>query len=670
MRRFQRFATACALLLASQMSAQTTDHTTFVSWNQTNLCAFFTGTKTASYRDTAGASWTALKIRLRLALATFSSQPGPGTVTVAINGVHVGGPVTVTNTTSSCDSFVTYEFVTTSRLAGYKPFDVNTIWFTNVGGSVGNGTEKAELIFTMAPKKFAFDLVPAMPQKMIIHPAASDRDLSGWQVQTGLTERPRFRFRGAVSNDAAGTSLESDIWLRVVDPADPSLYMPTHPPNDNRDPQPRGVLMPRSCADSSCRAAPGAPLRVRSSPGGVVEVELEGTDRYAGDNYYLEASFDPSFTCATSGTEGANACARSGLVTAWKRVFIEKRRALKNGLFLAEDANAGDSYIITRGNRWRGNRKRTDAIAKNETIIIVHAPQLDRTDVDAGWYAETHTVLSVEHLSGDSYRVNLGSKQGNTTVVESLEHDYRVESFDRRIGDAVSKLDGPQLTPADLNDASMTLVTGEAFLDAFTENVILPDQTTSDAAAFVPYVATAEESLLQNLAEKWSSVVNGTLAPNHQLLIIASTNSEDPMKKDGAGLTITHLPTRTSSWVFKQNVAIRLKAESGLRGDDSALVEMWALKTSAHEIAHQWRANEYWNSADHCPTDTKTWNDPSAYCLLAGHSDAGAGLVSQRTNGIARFHIITLPGGEVNSEYLGIRRRPDPFVPEASPVSN
>jgi len=35
-----------------------------------------------------------------------------------------------------------------------------------------------------------------------------------------------------------------------------------------------------------------------------VELELEATDRHAGDNYVLEASFDPQFTCATAGANG------------------------------------------------------------------------------------------------------------------------------------------------------------------------------------------------------------------------------------------------------------------------------------------------------------------------------------------------------------------------------
>lgn len=378
---------------------------------------------------------------------------------------------------------------------------------------------------------------------------------------------------------------------------------------------------------------------------------IEPTDRYAGDNYYLEASFDPAFTCATAGVNGGSICPRSGVVTAWKRVYIEKRKMLRNGLFLAQNANAGDTFIVTRGNRWRGNRGNSDRLSKNEKIVIVHAPQLNRSDLSAGWYSEVHTILSVEDLGNGEYRVNLGTKQGNTVIPEALQHDYSTEN-NLAIGDAISKLDQLFVTADEVFDAPMDLVTGEAFVDSFVENVILSDITTPGGDVPVPFLETDDQNLLQTLAEKWSSVVNGTLEPNHQLLIIASDNNDDGDGID-AGLTISQVPGgRTSSWVFWATI------DQQLSGNNANNVSTWAKKTSAHEIAHQWETNGVWNLLDHCPATTKTWNDPSAYCLLAAHDPNGAGAVAQRMNGIARFHF--LPG---HSESLEIRKRPSPFVP-------
>lgn len=176
----------------------------------------------------------------------------------------------------------------------------------------------------------------------------------------------------------------------------------------------------------------------------------------------------------------------------------------------------------------------------------------------------------------------------------------------------------------------------------------------------VPFLETSNQALQQDLAEKWSSVVAGTLEPNHQLLIIASDNNADGNGTD-AGWKITRAGTgRTSSWVFWETI------DQSLNGNNANTVNTWAKKTAAHEIAHQWQTNRLWDPsphADHCPEATKAWNDPSVYCLLADYEFSGSGSVAQRTNGIARFHFLTLPGGGTHSEYLEIRRRPDPFVP-------
>ena len=172
-----------------------------------------------------------------------------------------------------------------------------------------------------------------------------------------------------------------------------------------------------------------------------------------------------------------------------------------------------------------------------------------------------------------------------------------------------------------------------------------------------------DEPLLQDLAEKWSSVVNPTLAPNHQILIIASDNN--PVVggapgdlSDASGLTISQVSGRTSSFVFWDGIDQQVKGNS-----TNQLIITWARKTAAHEIAHQWRTNGVWTPSDHCPKTTKAWNDSSVYCLLADFDMNLAGSIAQRTNGKTRFHLLPLAAGGWHSEYLGIRRRPDPFRP-------
>jgi hypothetical protein len=608
------------------------------------------------FTDTAGSNWNYLKVRMPMQRELAGHANEFPTVSIAINGVAVPNPVTIWNAENCWLNLQTYEFGIAS-LPGYNAFGINTLSIYTTGYA---GGPEAELIFTTEPHTFAFTLPPAATDKLLIHKSGTTDDYPSLsQIPTLPTELPRYRFRGAVSS-STGASVESDVWLRVIDPADSAPYIPPElrAANDNKDPAPKGVLMAAGCADPTCRAAPGDPLMVHAAPGGRVEFDLEATGQFAGDNYQIEASFDPDFTCATAGANHADLCAHSGIVTAWKRVYIEKRRMLRNGLFLAQNANAGDTFLITRGSHWQGNRGKHDEVSKNENIVIVHAPQINRSDLNAGWYSETHTVLSVQDLGTGQFRVNLGRKQGNTIIPESLQHDYRIDGTDQNIGDAISNLNSISITANDVFDAPMDLVTGEAFRDSFTENVVLPDNTTPGANVPVPFLETGDQPTLQSLAEKWSSVfINGTLQPNRQLLIIGWDNEPGDGIGNAAGLTISELPGRTSSYVFCNAI------DHQLNGNNASDVSMWAKKTAAHEIAHQWRTNGSWNLLDHCPTTTKVWNDPTIYCLLAAYADPGAASLSQTMNGIARFHFLTLPGGGTHSEYLEIRKRPDPFVP-------
>ena len=137
---------------------------------------------------------------------------------------------------------------------------------------------------------------------------------------------------------------------------------------------------------------------------------------------------------------------------------------------------------------------------------------------------------------------------------------------------------------------------------------------------------------------------------NHQLIMVAERDNAP-----GSGLTISQLGTRTSSFVFRQVI----DDAAGNRGMNA---DQWAMKTMAHEFAHQWETNTVFGLSDHCPATSTAWNDPTVYCLLAAFDPARSEM--QRANGIARFHMRDLPGqSQKHSEYFEIRRRPDPFHP-------
>lgn len=173
----------------------------------------------------------------------------------------------------------------------------------------------------------------------------------------------------------------------------------------------------------------------------------------------------------------------------------------------------------------------------------------------------------------------------------------------------------------------------------------------------VPRLISRNEPLLQNLANKWSSVVfwngsSGNLQPNHQLLVIGDAVAAT--QPDATGLTMSLVPGQTSSYVFRGTI------EDVVSSTGTGNAADWAKKTAAHEIAHQWESNATWGLFDHCPATTTAFDNAGLYCLLAQADDARSG--TQRSNGIARFHLLPV-GNAWHSEYLEIRRRSDPFVP-------
>jgi len=610
-----------------------------------------------------GSKVTNVKITMpmRRAGVFYAGGDADPVVSMTIGGQQIAAPNVVPGYLAcpTLDDLIPYTFDQpfANGFAAYVPNGSNAFTISVQGGTCPHwcGVTARSPVMTI---EVTYD--PPPPADFAITSQASEQDRRILLSNVRPVEHPYPHFQAIGGKDAEVTTYlrarDSNgqfkegltVYMRIFDPPDSAPYMN----------QPGNVLsfngdnygVPAVLDGPGITVHSPGVYKATSGSNGRVDFTLRlESPSAAGDNYQIEASLDPGFPKSGS--------AKSGILTAWKRVFIEKRRMLRNGLFLAQDAKAGDTLIITRGHVWRGDEGDHDYLSRGETILITHAPQLDRSDLSAGWYYETRTILDVEDLGNDRYRVHFGTKQGKNVTVEQLQHDYKVDKVNSNIGDGISKLDTLVFGPNDCFDAEPDLVTGDAFLEAFTENIYLPDSPIPGAP--VPFVETQTQSLLQDLAEKWSSVVGTTLLPNHQLLVIASDNQAE---RDGdlAGLTITQAGTaKTSSYVFRRSIAQQLGGKDAAANENS-----WAMKTAAHEIAHQWETNGVWSASDHCPIPAKAYNDTSMYCLLATNDASGAGSVAQRTNGIARFHLLQLlPILAWHSEYIEIRRRVDPFVP-------
>jgi hypothetical protein len=268
-----------------------------------------------------------------------------------------------------------------------------------------------------------------------------------------------------------------------------------------------------------------------------------------------------------------------------------------------------------------------------------------------------HTVLGATDRGDGTFLVEFGTRNGQTITREPLAHSYKTDDNEPSIGDGIALISGATITSDDIFDAPDDLVTGSVFPEAFTEYVYL----TGAPNATVPVAHYdwdgGDEAPLQHLADKWSCVTGwdgsrGIPAPNHQLLIIADG------QQNSAGVTVSRVPDETSSFVFRGSIEDKVH-------NRAADADRWTMKTCAHELAHQWITNTVWNLLDHCPETTKVYNDTAIYCLLASFNTTGAGAPAERMNGIARFHMLPDPQNPADwhSEYFGIRRHVDPFLP-------
>jgi hypothetical protein len=628
MRTLSFVGAAMVVLFTVAAFGQPITTTIMVDWNPQGGgggCSTFAGTINKTFIDTAGSNWSDLKIRIPLAVERFESGSTPGspsTVSVAINGTPVGDPVIVDNHQDfPCGGYITYEFEAASLLAGYHASATNTFTINSVGGSAGNAGEPAELIFTTEPRKFAFDLLPSMSQRLLIHKRADDTYPSPWQVETGFNERPRFRFRGAVT--ATAGSVEADVWLRVIDPPDPSLYLPVHAPNDNEDPSPRGVLMTSGCSDPSCKAPPGSPLQIHALPGGLVELELEATARYAGDNYILEASFDSQFTCATAGPNGADACARSGLVTAWKRVYIETDRMFRNGSLLTQSVSGGGTAPAVLTVASIAGFRESKGKKPGSSVMIVHASR-------DGQPAYFEPAPGDPPLTVDS----IDKKSSTITLSRPLNHDYQFDPVPWK-SDGIGIITG-----VDDNDYFMPngSLVSSLFSDAFVD--LVPAFPVPGECSCIPFYPNFTDNSFRDMTQM-ESLWNDHFGDSNVLHLMGGSRSGNDVGD--------RVPNTRAAFVW----LTKIESFRRINRDN------FNAESTAHELTHTWDVNAAFANGGHC--DQNEYSDASKKCLMRPGDDwvVNGDVQPEFYDGLVQYHFnLTAPD---ISEYLEIRRHTEPL---------
>jgi hypothetical protein len=544
-----------------------------------------------------------------------------------------------------------------------------TLTIDNPSSGLMLGEQMSVSLTYEVPPPFDFNVTDSSPE--------ADRHILLSNLDAGY-DYPAFQAVGGKDGEvpivlhARGQSGQHEsgltVYLRVDDPEDPAPYMNlttnklSHK-DDNAGPVPALVGTALSPVPDRFGV-----YQATSGNDGEIDFTLKlAPGTAAGDNYQIEASFDPTFPVGLG--------SRSGAMTAWKRIFVEKHRMLRNGMPITQVADAGGTSIQVLVNHYQGNQGSHRVIKKGDHIVLVHSPALNRSDLASGWYLEYHEVADVQAVKGTGeYTVMFGTRQGKNIQPESLQHSFGPEKLDQAVGDAIAVLAAQSLTAADTLDAPDTLLAQydasgnamSAFPQAFVEYKVLAENSLASGSVPLPWVLPKTSVVMQDLANRWSSSVDGAghAQPNHQLLLIGDTDSQG-LPPDLAGETDGAVPGQAASIIYRGGVDFDVTQKGTVHSGQNP--DNWTAKVEVHELTHQFNVDRMWagmkgSDGFHCPSGTSTFDSVAGSPTLCVDVEISPESEMQVDNMIARYHLVQL-NGVWNSEYFELRQRADPFVP-------
>lgn len=424
----------------------------------------------------------------------------------------------------------------------------------------------------------------------------------------------RIRIAGTL-RDEDGPVANRTVYLRSVDPPDVAPYVPVASRRTNDNVAGAGLL---------------ANTTVTSDANGRFETVLTVTHFASGDNYQIEGSVLPNFGGKVACDE-TNVCSKSGVLTAWKRVFLEVGHMFKRGAYLRLSAQAGDSVV------------EVDDILPFQTgmrIALLHGPSMPRMTPplpDAEYALVHNTIKDIEKAPAGA--------AGRLQLTDPLPRPFNGPDASNRPPSLTTDFVGV-LTPNpsdDFYEPNLAYIQ-TLFQDAFVDYVILP-------AAPVPFVKTIQEVTtspapadeLHGYAKRWFRHY-GLL--NHQY-VFGSREGSSAASKDARGTT-----RAIEGFSYSHVMVQKILGVLGTANSRRLLGEV-----TAHEVAHQWHTNR-WSShttnGSHC-ANFSYYDDPTKKCLM--FYDYGS--LPEFYDDIVRFHYVSSPAG-VDSEYRWIRERCEP----------
>src|ERR1051326_71180 len=539
--------------------------------------------------------------------------------------------------TGSCSAFIEYVVVTLSYYDGNLPvvgFDL----------SAASSEDQRKVLMHRWRSETAY-------------PYLSSFQVAAAQNDTGRDGHIQV---SATVTDASGIPLSGmDLYVRVVDPPDPSTYLPAG--------ESRWGDNPYGYFAFTIPWAPNTPdygwQPVTSDGAGRISLPLpvggQGIPSFmpAGDNVQVQASAIFLPFISPGRCTAAVGCYASGVITSWRRVYIERDRMFKAGAFLTGNAVHGTTILDVTSISAFSNASTNNPIA----AVLIHGHS--RSALSPQNYMETVLVKKAA-----------GTK---LTLTQPLRYDYFAvrSSVDPSLwaGDAIGKYaSDADLFPTDLSLAvdffgAKFWQNPPACDSLYTDFMVLAEGSAGpnpplapNMVPYIPFVSACTPTLAYCLevAERFFDSRSGRQTlPGHQHFISSAADSPDIQHwtaalgntcKDADGICGN---SGAAGTVLIYDVAI---GWTGL-----SLTPMLQ-EISAHELAHTFDVNQA-NAPDygHCTAQQPQPGGPMAsnqtgHCLMNGNRTN-----AERTDSRIGFHVSPWE----TSEYRRIRARPDP-IPE------
>jgi hypothetical protein len=413
------------------------------------------------------------------------------------------------------------------------------------------------------------DVKLTKPAKVLIHKyRPEDPYPSEYQTQDGRI-KIEVELRGY-------QTIPATVYFQLVDPKDPSYYA-SGSTGDN-------VGGPGSLSSTSA-----------SVVNGKASVDLIITDRYAGDNYRVLISTQNS---------PFKEQAHTPIITAWKRIYIEKDRMYKVGQFLTADS--GKDYGTTHKEIFISN---TSGFAVNDQVHVL------------GYSEPTGEMLTVESIVANDHLVV------STVMTKNYPIVHPTESYHNR--PYVAKISAGTY---DINPARIIAMADKTYKEMFVDYI----SPTIDTNGPVPNEHFNGTDNASTTMEQFSMFYNGNInkqsglpiRKNH-IYLVAGEKNDMPLYSTNLGTTIS---TENCTFLWFSNIP----ANNNVIED-----------VLSHEFGHQWAVNS-WISTGHC--NDNPWNNFSGdKCLMNESRNAG--------DGNMKYDINDASDGE--KDLYTVRNRPD-----------